>query len=64
MDSVTARIGPREIKGKAKGGSVILGIQNKYMRGQTHRKQGKRPRRSKEDHKEAVQDLKIKQDDT
>lgn len=34
------------------------------MRGEKHRKQGKRPRRSKKDRKEAVQDLKIKQDDS
>lgn len=61
MDSVTARIWPREIKGKAEGGSVILGIQNEYMRGQKHRIQAKRLRRSEEDHKEAVQNLKIKQ---
>jgi len=34
------------------------------MRGEQHRKQGKRPRRSEEDHKEAVQDLKIEQADS
>ena len=33
MDSVTARIWLREIKGKAEGGSVILGIRNEYIRG-------------------------------
>ena len=33
MDSVTARIWSQEIKGKAEGGSVILGIQNEYMMG-------------------------------
>lgn len=31
MDSIRARIWPREIKGKAEGGSVILGIQNEYL---------------------------------
>lgn len=31
MDSVTARIWPREIKGKTEAGSVILGIQNEYL---------------------------------
>lgn len=31
MDSIRARIWPRETKGKAEGGSVILGIQNEYL---------------------------------
>lgn len=35
---VTARIWLREIKGKAEGGSVILGIRNKSMRGRQHRR--------------------------
>lgn len=65
MDSVAAGIWPREIKGKAEDGSVILGIQNEYLGRWKHRtEQEKRSRRSEEEHREAVQDLKIEQDAT
>lgn len=34
LDRGPAGIWPREIKGKAEGGSAILGIQNEYLGGQ------------------------------
>ena len=54
MASVAARIWPRELKGKAEGGSVSLGILLEYLAGQQHRSEGgKRSGRSEEEHKEA-----------